>query len=741
MAAHVKRKEMLTNLLTMKPSFPSIFFMAIIAARTCGQAPSPKFDYPIARTEAFDTTIFGIHISDPYYWMGRDAHREEMLEYSRKQGELARTVLDSITGNDILEVELGNLFGAMQEKDDIWNVHAVNGSVYYSRVVPGAGTTLCRRAGMDAPEEPILKGVRINGKRYVVRQRLFAHKKPLMALMLTESGENNPHLRIFDLDKKEFLPDSIGPVMFNDSRGASIAWSQDDNSLFYSQSPASEVFSEKYYNGVIKQHRIGEDYKYDVPLFGNGQHSSIAIPPEETPYVYTFPNSPYIVVRIRSAWGDGYAYSVNTSDLAGRDTPWNLIKDYSSLGDAFDANGTSLYAATVGPSGYKIMKYDVSGTQKPTAFYAPVPDEIAGTDGTFSKAIIAGKDVIYVLMRRIGDMYINRIDPTTGEVQSLPLPKKSSFANLQLLKDNDLLFCELSPIKADKYHWYDYQLDKAQPLSFAENTLDFADELKTEVIFVKSRDGEEIPVSVVYAKTTNIQDQHRWLIESYGFSGASKDLYFDPYVYPWIKMGGVYAYAHVRGEGGKGYRWYKDGDFPKKHNSINDLVDVADWLVSSQHALPGQVMIMGASGGSILVGNALNQRPDLFAGGVFIVGLPDLATYSDAASAREGNRSMGPKNTPKGFASNYQHSALYHIPQGKDLPAVLIIHGATDYILGMSPAARYAARLQEAQRGERPILFWVQWEGGHSTSNENEPIDILKFALWQTGHPEFHLKR
>jgi prolyl oligopeptidase len=100
---------------------------------------------------------------------------------------------------------------------------------------------------------------------------------------------------------------------------------------------------------------------------------------------------------------------------------------------------------------------------------------------------------------------------------------------------------------------------------------------------------------------------------------------------------------------------------------------------------------------------------------------------------------MGPRNTPEGFASNYQHSALYHIPQGKKLPAMLIIHGATDYILDLSPAARYSARLQLSQKGERPILFLVQWEGGHATVNENEPIDILKFALWQTGHPDFQL--
>ena len=71
---------------------------------------------------------------------------------------------------------------------------------------------------------------------------------------------------------------------------------------------------------------------------------------------------------------------------------------------------------------------------------------------------------------------------------------------------------------------------------------------------------------------------------------------------------------------------------------------------------------------------------------------------------------------------------------------MLISHGATDYILGMDPVARYAAKLQEMQKGDNPILFLVDWESGHLGS-QTELLYILKFALWQTGHPDFQLKK
>lgn len=112
-----------------------------------------------------------------------------------------------------------------------------------------------------------------------------------------------------------------------------------------------------------------------------------------------------------------------------------------------------------------------------------------------------------------------------------------------------------------------------------------------------------------------------------------------------------------------------------------------------------------------------------------------LGESTDAAGARE-EKSVGPKNTPDGFRSNYAISAVHHIPSGKSLPGLLIIHGATDFIISLSPVARYAARYQDKQAGHRPVLFRAQWEGGHLGA-EGEIFDILRFAFWQTGIRNF----
>lgn len=696
-----------------------------------------QLNYPVARKEPFDTTIQGIKISNPYFWMSRKENEPEMREFANQQGKLAQSILDSIPGMKVLRDEMDEAYAGL--KDEVWNM-AINGSgIFYYRDIPGEGPTLCRRNTLDANEEKLLRRVKINGQSYSIRKRVFAFNKPLLALMLTQNGEANPQIRIFDLDKKEFLSDSIAPVMFNDSRGVSMAWTPDDERLLYTQAPPTDKHDEKYFRGKIISHLLGTVQSADQIVFGFEVSKDIKLSPAETPYIYSFKNSPYLLARIRSGSGENYAFAVPYSKLNGAETPWKRLKNYVNLGDGFDANGKWLYAATNGGPRYTIAKINMETGLTPEIFLPQQKDVLAVTDTRHNSGIVAGKNSLYVLIRRVGDMQVLKIDLSTKKIESIPQTGKSSISRMMLLNDNDLVFLQSSPVTSDVYKYYDYADNRVKGFSFAEKVLDKSAELKTEVIRVPSRDGVMIPVSLIYPANVKIDGNNPILMDGYGNSGASEDLGYNPSWTSWLKRGGVYAYAHVRGGGELGEDWYKNGQFPYKMNSVNDFVDVADWFVKYKYTSPSKLIIMGGSAGTFLVGNAINQRPDLFAGGIYLAGLPDLATHTDAAGGRE-EKSVGPKNTKEGFLSNYNQSALYHIPTGKKLPSMLIVHGASDYILAMHPAARYAATLQQAQKGERPILFLVQWEGGHLGS-EDEIFYIIKYALWQTGHPDFQLKQ
>lgn len=701
-----------------------------------GSTVIAQLKYPTARTEPFDTVIYGKKISDEYFWMSRKKHEKEMTEFSRQQSLLARGILDSIPGSKLIEKQWDDILDAM--KDEIWSASANGKYIYYNKDFGKEGVWYCRRKGIDATEEKIMGRVRLNGQQYSVRKRMLAHNKPLLALMLTQRGESNPHIRIYDMDKREFLGDSIAPVMFNDSRGVSMTWLPGDNGILYTQAPPSEKHGEKYFNGRIKMHTVGTPPSNDEVIFGIGENRSIKLEPHETPYIYSFKHSPYLITRVRAGDKDNYAFAVHTKNLNGKNTPWKKLNNYINLGDGFDAKDKFLYAATKGAPGYRVVKIDMETGASPQPFWEPNDGILAVTDMGHSSGVIAGEDVLYILIRKVGDMRIMEVDLQTGSASTLPVDLKGGMGSMSLHRKNDLLFAASAATRSVQYFHYSHAQQKSQPLPFADQVYDAGHLLESSVVWVPSRDGRKIPVSLLYKKGLDLKNVNPLLIEGYGNSGASTDPALNLDIFPWVLYGGVHAYAHVRGGGELGEAWTKEGQFPHKMNSINDAVDVADFFIKNKYTSPAKQLIMGGSAGSFLVGNAINQRPDLFAGGLFLGGLPDLATNQNAAEGRE-QKSTGFLNTKEGFESRYSISSYYHIPPQTKLPAMLIVHGATDYILSMHPAARYTAKLQQAQKGDRPILFLVHWEGGHSGSG-SEALYILKFALWQTGHPDFQLK-
>lgn len=695
----------------------------------------PEFNYPTTRTEPFDTIIFDRKISDPYFWMERKANEPEMKAWVNEQGKLTQSILDSIPHGEKLSAEIDSAFISMQ--DEIWGLTVVNESFYYHRDVPDAGVSWCRRKNSSAEEEIIFSGaITINGQKYRTRKKVHAYKKALVAMMLVQRGEANPHIRIYDLDKKTFLPDSIAPVMFNDSRGVSMAWLPDDSGLLYSQAPPSAIESQKYYNGKIKLHTLGNETSRDEAVFGIGVNNDIQLKDFETPYIYSFDSSPFLLARIRTGDGDNYAFAVHCKDLNGAKTPWKRLHDYVNLGDGFDAKDNFLYAATPDHPHYNIVQIDMSTGESPVTFLPAQAEVLAYVDAAHASGIVACQDVLYVAYRKVGEMGFYKIDYQSKQIVKVPLPDKGSIAELSRFGSNDLVFAKFGALQSQHYKQYEFVNNSTTSLPFSRLSINLSPDFVTEVIEVPSRDGKNIPVSLVYKNGLIVKNKNPLYIEAYGNGGAVNDMWLDPNRLPWLDRGGIYAYAHVRGGGELGLDWMEGGQFPTKMNSINDVVDVAEYLVKNGYTSADKQFVMGGSAGSFLVGNGINQRPDLFAGGIFQAGLPDLATHRDAAYARErGN--VGDIKTKEGFESVYSLSALYHIPENTKLPAMLVVHGATDYIIALTAPARYVATLQAKQKGTRPQLFLVDWEGGHTGGGADEIIGTLKFMLWQSGHPEF----
>jgi oligopeptidase B len=148
----------------------------------------------------------------------------------------------------------------------------------------------------------------------------------------------------------------------------------------------------------------------------------------------------------------------------------------------------------------------------------------------------------------------------------------------------------------------------------------------SELLWAPARDGERVPVSVVYRKGLPRDGSAPLYLYAYGSYGLSADPAFSSARLSLLDRGFVYAIAHVRGGQERGRRWYEAGRLGRKWNTFNDFIDVTDFLVAHGYGARDRVFAAGGSAGGLLVGVIANVAPERYRGLVAHVPFVDIVT-------------------------------------------------------------------------------------------------------------------
>lgn len=260
----------------------------------------------------------------------------------------------------------------------------------------------------------------------------------------------------------------------------------------------------------------------------------------------------------------------------------------------------------------------------------------------------------------------------------------------------------------------------------------------TERVSVTSRDGEDIPVTLLYKKGVKPDGTNPLLLYGYGSYGITIPADFRTTRLSLVDRGFVYAIAHIRGGMAKGYAWYEAGKTDRKMNTFNDYVDAGRGLAEMGWSSRGKVIAHGGSAGGLLVGAALNQDPSLFGGVIGAVPFVDvLNTMSDAdlpLTPPEWPEWGNPLEDAAAFETIRAYSPYDNIADA-DYPPVLITGGLTDPRVTYWEPAKWAAKLRDHQTGEAPILLKMNMEAGHQGESGRykslkETATEYAFALW-----------
>jgi prolyl oligopeptidase len=175
----------------------------------------------------------------------------------------------------------------------------------------------------------------------------------------------------------------------------------------------------------------------------------------------------------------------------------------------------------------------------------------------------------------------------------------------------------------------------------------------------------------------------------------------------------------------------------KKQNVFDDFIGAAEYLIANKYTSPEKLAIHGVSNGGLLVGAVANQRPELFKVVIQQAGVMDMLRFQKFTIGWNWIADYGSSDNAEEFKVLRAYSPIHNVREGAKYPATLITTADHDDRVVPGHSFKYAAVLQEKQRGDNPVLIRIDTNSGHGASNTAKAIeqtaDIYSFILYNLG--------
>lgn len=242
-----------------------------------------------------------------------------------------------------------------------------------------------------------------------------------------------------------------------------------------------------------------------------------------------------------------------------------------------------------------------------------------------------------------------------------------------------------------------------------------ASQYRSEHLWIKARDGVEVPVSLVYNQKHFRKGQNPLLVYGYGSYGTSIDADFSSSRLSLLDRGFVYAIAHIRGGGELGQHWYEDGKFLKKRNTFNDYIDVCDALLEQGYGSKRYCYGMGGSAGGMLIGTVINERPGLFHGAIAQVPFVDVVTtmLDESIPLTTGEFEEWGNPQDEIYYHYMKSYSPYDNVSAQAYPHLLVTTGLHDSQVQYWEPAKWVAKLRATKTDDNLLLLCTDMDAGH----------------------------
>lgn len=241
------------------------------------------------------------------------------------------------------------------------------------------------------------------------------------------------------------------------------------------------------------------------------------------------------------------------------------------------------------------------------------------------------------------------------------------------------------------------------------------DTYKCERLWVTSRDGVSIPVSIVYNKDSYKKNESPLLLYGYGSYGHSIDPGFGLARLSLLDRGFAFAIAHIRGGEEMGRKWYEDGRQLHKMNTFNDFIDCGKYLVEKGVCSKDKLFAMGGSAGGLLMGAVINMEPKMWAGIVAAVPFVDVLTtmLDDTIPLTTGEYDEWGNPNIKEYYEYMAKYSPYDNVVAQDYPNMLVTTGLHDSQVQYWEPAKWVAKLRALKTDQNSLFLKTNMDAGH----------------------------
>jgi prolyl oligopeptidase len=657
---------------------------------------------PIAKKVSFSYVMHGETIKDPYQWLdNRDDPK--VKNWVEQQNIFVK--------NNLKDRKYQELVDRVKKLENYtWQSAPYIQAKYYYLQTRGPKDNqakFIRKNIATGKQDCILdpnkfdKGQTLSGMR-------LSPDCSLLAYLITQGGSEENIVKIRDVQTKKDIKDELDL-----SRGGQIVWRPDNSGFYYSMPDTSKTTkAEPYYFQRVYFHKLGTSQTQDVCVFGQGFE-------KEYSFGYTIsPDGNTMAILATKGWKEYqlFIYDCKTTKSI------EVLADLIGIKTPIITNSAVYVHTDCDAPNWRVLKINLSEVNnKPSAFEELIAED---KESKLEEVRLTSNVIITEYLHKVSS--IGKLFSHDGKyIRKLKIPALSTLSEIIADRDSvEFSYSFNNFLQSRTVYTATDEKDSEQVYMKPQYKLGY--DYCVEQKWYKSADGTKIPMFILRQKNMTFDGKNPTALYSYGGYGTVQLPGYYPYWAEFVKDGGIYVVANIRGGGEFGKNWHTGGTGKNKIKSFEDINAAAEYLVEQKYTSTKHLAIIGGSNGGMSVLASMVLRPELFGAVIAKVPLSDMYRFHKFLIASRWTEEKGNPEVEADYKRIKKWSPYHNLKKGVQYPPLLLTTGYNDSRVHPMHAWKMAALMQEFKQA---AFMETDFTAGHGKVDKNQSIHDQALTL------------